>query len=218
MPFVTHFKSPEGEQLQIAASELVTVEIPAAGSDDLGDWRQTTGGVYYMENTFTDATAACAVIPHCTDPSAITNHGLRIEFDEQRQDWVLYIDSLPETACTLTLLFINHSTEDTPCVLPALGVDAEARAAVDELADVAAAYMQSANESAAQMQVSLGVLEQRADDLEHATQDIDSAVKELQANGGGLPEATEEDEGKFVQVVGGAYELVALQDVSKEGA
>lgn len=33
-----------------------------------------------------------------------------------------------------------------------------------------------------------------------------------------LPEATEEDEGKFVQVVGGAYELVALQDVSKEGA
>lgn len=122
MPFVTHFESPEGERLQIVATELVTVAVPAAGSADLGDWRQTTGGTYYMENTFTDATAACAVLPHCTDPSAITDHGLRIEFDEQFQDWVLHIDSLPAEACTLTLLFINHSTEDTPCVLPAMGI------------------------------------------------------------------------------------------------
>lgn len=39
-------------------------------------------------------------------------------------------------------------------------------------------------------------------------------------SGGGsaLPTVTEEDNGKFLRVVGGAYALVALQDVSKEGA
>lgn len=36
--------------------------------------------------------------------------------------------------------------------------------------------------------------------------------------GGDLPPATAADNGKFVQVVNGAYGLVALQDVSKEGA
>lgn len=122
MSFVTHFENPDGLKLPIAAAELVTVAVPAAGSADLGDWRQGAGTSYYRENTFTDATAACAVLPFCTDPSAITDHGLRIEFDEALQDWMLWIDSLPETACTLTLLFINHSTEDTPCVLPALGI------------------------------------------------------------------------------------------------
>lgn len=122
MPFVTHFKSPAGEDLQIVAAELVTVEVPAVGSADLGDWHQGAGDAYYMQNTFTDAPANCAVLQSCTDPSAITNHGLRIEFDEQFQDWALWVDSLPETSCTLTLLFINHSTEDTPVVLPALGV------------------------------------------------------------------------------------------------
>jgi hypothetical protein len=33
-----------------------------------------------------------------------------------------------------------------------------------------------------------------------------------------LPEVTEDDEGAFVQVSGGVYTLVRLQDVSKEGA
>ena len=36
-------------------------------------------------------------------------------------------------------------------------------------------------------------------------------------NNGMLPPVTESDNGKFVQVVDGAYALVSLQDVSKEG-
>lgn len=127
MSFVTHFKSPEGQDLQIAASELVTVEIPAAGSADLGNWRQNGAEGQYSCQSFTDATAACVVLQSCTDPSVFTDNSLRVVYEEQLQDWVLWIDVLPETACTLTLLFINHDTEDAPMVLQALGVDAVAR-------------------------------------------------------------------------------------------
>ena len=123
MPLVTHFESPTGEKLLIAGASALKVEIPAAGSDDLGGWEPAAdGGPYYDQEAAAGAPKNSAVLPSCTDPSAITDHGLRIEFDEQLQDWVLWIDSLPETACTFTLLFINHSTEDTPLVLPALGV------------------------------------------------------------------------------------------------
>lgn len=121
MSLATHFMSPTGEKVPISGAELVTVEVPAEGSADLGDWEQAEGGAYYMRR-FTDALAGCAVLPSCTDPSAITDHGLRIEFDEQLQGWVAWIDSLPEIPCTLTLLFIHHGTEDKPCVLPALGI------------------------------------------------------------------------------------------------
>lgn len=124
MPFVTHFKDTDGNQLPIAASTLATVEIPAAGSADKGDWHQAAESTtaHYNQQAGHNAPKNSAVIPHCTDPSVFTDHGLRIEYEEQLQGWVLWIDSLPETACTLTLLFINHSTEGTPCVLPALGV------------------------------------------------------------------------------------------------
>lgn len=123
MPFVTHFKDTDGKQLPIAASTLVTVEIPAAGSADKGGWMQAAQDTteHYNQQAGHDAPKHSAVIPSCTDPSVFTNNGLRIEYEEQLQGWVLWIDSLPETACTLTLLFINHSTEDTPVVLPALG-------------------------------------------------------------------------------------------------
>lgn len=122
MPFITEFKSPEGEKLPIAASKLITVEIPAAGGN-LGDWSQAAAsGAWYNQQACLNAPRDSAVIPHCTDPSVFTDRGLRIDYEEQLDGWVLWIDSLPAEACTLTLLFINHSTEDTPVVLPALGV------------------------------------------------------------------------------------------------
>lgn len=133
MPLITHFMDQEGEEFPIAAAELATVWVPAADAESVGDWEQMAGGAYCLRRPFTNAPAARAVLQVCTDPSAITDHGLRVEYDRQMQNWVAWVDSLPETACALTLLFINHSTEDTPCVLPVLGVDAAARAAIKEL-------------------------------------------------------------------------------------
>lgn len=123
MPFVTHFKNTDGQELPIAASTLITVEIPAAGSTAKGDWLQAADSTteHYNQQAAVNAPKSSAVIPHCTDPSVFTDHGLTINYEEQLQGWVLWIDSLPETACTLTLLFINHSTEGAPCVLPVLG-------------------------------------------------------------------------------------------------
>ena len=136
MAFITEFKSPEGEKLPIAASTLVTVEVPAAGSADKGNWMQAAESTPapYNQQAGHNAPKHSAVIPHCTDPSVFTDHGLRIDYEEQLQGWVLWIDSLPAEACTLTLLFINHSTEGTPCVLPALGGDTleQAKAYTDE--------------------------------------------------------------------------------------
>lgn len=137
MPFVTHFKDTDGQQLPIAASTLVTVEIPAAGSADKGGWMQAAQDTteHYNQQAGHSAPKSSAVIPSCTDPSVFTDHGLRIEYEEQLQGWVLWIDSLPAEACTLTLLFINHSTEDTPVVLPALGGGAS-----DEVVDLSGVF------------------------------------------------------------------------------
>lgn len=156
MPFVTHFKSPAGDDLPIAASELAVVEVPAAGSDYLGDWSEVATPGKYTRYLDLAAPADSAILP--SDQSLITDHGLTITHDEQGGQWVLQLDSLPAEACTLALLFIHCENGGEPLVLPALG-----------------------------------------------------------GGGGGLPKVTAEDEGKFVQVVGGAYKLVALTDVSEEG-
>ena len=101
-------------------AELVTIEVPAAGSTDTGDWiKGGIGDSYYRENTFTDASASSAVLQSCTDVKAFTENGLRLEYNN---DWEIWIDSLPESSCTLFLLFIPHNVEDEPCIFPPLGI------------------------------------------------------------------------------------------------
>lgn len=101
-------------------AELVTIEVPAAGSVNTGDWiKGGIGDSYYMENTFTDASASSAVLQSCTNVKAFTENGLRLEY---KNDWEIWIDSLPESSCVLSLLFIPHNVEDEPCIFPPLGV------------------------------------------------------------------------------------------------
>lgn len=89
------------------ASQQFTVEIPAAGSTDKGDWMQAAESTtkHYNQITVHNAPKSSEVSLTCTDPSVITEHGLTINYEEQLDGWVLWIDSLPATACTLTLLF-----------------------------------------------------------------------------------------------------------------
>lgn len=124
MPLVTHFKSPEGEQLPIAASELAVVEIPAAGSTDLGDWSDVAVPGKYTRYLDLAAPADSAILP--SDQSLITDHGLTITHDAQGEQWVLQLDSLPEDAVTLTLIFIHCENGGQPLVLPLGGCGAGA--------------------------------------------------------------------------------------------
>lgn len=119
MPFVTHFMSPEGEKLPIAASELAVVEIPAAGSADLGGWSVVATPGKYTRCLDLAAPADSAILP--SNQSLITYHGLTITHDAQGEQWVLQLDSLPAQACTLTLIFIHCENGGEPLVLPALG-------------------------------------------------------------------------------------------------
>ena len=105
-----------------AAALRYTVEIPEAGGST-GDWVQAApDGAWYNQQALYSAPTNSAVLPSCTDPTVFTDHGLRIVYEEQLDGWVLWIDSLPENACTLTLVFIPCGNETEPCVLPALGV------------------------------------------------------------------------------------------------
>ena len=45
MAFVTHFESPDGEKLPIAAGACYAIRIPAAGAADKGNWLQTAEGI-----------------------------------------------------------------------------------------------------------------------------------------------------------------------------
>ncbi len=125
MPFVTHFKSPTGEVLPISAASKLTVEIPAAGSADLRGWSNTMVPGKYARNVESEAFADSAILPSCTDPSVITDHGLEVSYDKQAATWVLQLDSLPAAACTLTLLFITCENDGVPFMLP-LGGDGSA--------------------------------------------------------------------------------------------
>lgn len=102
-----------------AAAELVAIQVPALGAADKGDWIESGTGDYYMENTFTDVPAGSAVLQACTDVKVFTENGLRLEYNN---DWEIRIDSLPESSCALSLLFIPHDVEDEPCIFPPLGV------------------------------------------------------------------------------------------------
>ena len=55
-------------------------------------------------------------------------------------------------------------------------------------------------------------LDQRIEGNEESIQDLYNKL-----NGGSLPPLTDDDNGKFVQVVNGVYALVTLQNVSAEG-
>lgn len=139
MPLVTHFKSPEGEKLPIAASELAVVEIPAASSTDLGGWSDVATPGKYTRTLDLAAPADSAILP--SDQSLITDHGLTITHDAQGEQWVLQLDSLPAEACTLTLLFIHCENGGQPLVLPLGGCNESGAAniiavnSVDELPD-----------------------------------------------------------------------------------
>ena len=62
----------------------------------------------------------------------------------------------------------------------------------------------------------LSELENRVVGIENTANQNKSDIESLKKSGA-LPPATASDNGKFLQVVDGAYALVALQDVSKEG-
>lgn len=108
MAFVTHFESPEGEKLPIAAGACYAIRIPAAGSADKGSWlTPAEGTTAHYNQLHIDADENSALIPSCTDQSVFTDHGLRIEYEEQLQGWVAWIDSLPEAEAVLHLLVLN---------------------------------------------------------------------------------------------------------------
>lgn len=123
MPYVTHFKSPEGEMLPIAAATQYKVVIPAEGSEDLQGW-STTMVTGKFTRVLLDQSDDGAVLPYCPAPNLFTDHGLTITYDEQGKQLVLQLDSLPAEACTLELLFIACDNNGKLLVLPALGKEA----------------------------------------------------------------------------------------------
>ena len=109
MPYITHFKSPEGEKLPIAAATQYKVVIPAAGSEDLQGWSDTmvTGKI---TRVLLDPSADSVILPSCADPNVFTDHGLTITYDEQGEQLVLQLDSLPDAEAVLYLL-VQHAVE-----------------------------------------------------------------------------------------------------------
>lgn len=123
MPLVTYFKSPDGDDLPIAAAELVTVAVPAAGSAAMANWSDAADPGKYTRFLDLAAPADSAILP--SDQSLITDHGLTITHDAQGEQWVLQLDSLPAEACTLTLIFIHCENGGQPLVLPLGGSSAQ---------------------------------------------------------------------------------------------
>lgn len=107
MAFISHFLSPEGEQLPIAAATQYKVAIPAATAEDLQGWA-LYNGTYLRQIQLDGLTSDTAVHVSCAVDDIFTTHGLYITTDDNLLE--LQLTSLPEAATVLYLL-VHHAVE-----------------------------------------------------------------------------------------------------------
>jgi hypothetical protein len=120
MPLVTHFRSPEGDLLPIAAAAQYTVEIPAAGSEDLKGW-WLERDVYMRRIMLEGVTEEMAVHVSCPVGAIFTEHGLYVTQDVGVESFIdLELSSLPAAATSVHLL-AQHAEGGGAVYMPVVG-------------------------------------------------------------------------------------------------
>lgn len=120
MPLVTHFRSPEGDLLPIAAAAQYTVEIPAAGSEDLKGWLPERD-VYMRRIMLEGVTEEMAVHVSCPVGAIFTEHGLYVTQDVGVESFIdLELSSLPAAATSVHLL-VQHAEGGGAVYMPVVG-------------------------------------------------------------------------------------------------
>ena len=121
MPFITHFRSPEGDLLPIAAAAQYTVEIPAAGSEDLKGWWLERDRYMRLIN-LEGVTEEMAVHVGCGVDAIFTEHGLYVTQDagDECLTIELELSSLP-AAATCVYLLTQHAEGGGAVYMPVVG-------------------------------------------------------------------------------------------------
>lgn len=107
MAYITHFQTPEGEQLRIAAATQFKVVIPAATAEDLQGWF-LDHGVYVRKLIRDWFTEDMVVQVSCDNADVFTEHGLTVTLDNTLIE--LELTSLP-TDETVLYLLVHHAVE-----------------------------------------------------------------------------------------------------------